>query len=95
MSISSHMWTILNFMAYDISMLKSARILLQEGVLVLCLFCAPAAHAIDALWLQGLYYDNTNKLNLKEGIAFMGTPIEHKSSVEPWPYSVSHLFTPT
>lgn len=50
------------------------------------LFWASAAHARDALWLQGVYYDNLNKLNLKEGVAFMGKPIPNKNA-EPWPYS--------
>jgi hypothetical protein len=54
--------------------------------LLTALLCAPAAHAAGAMWLQGLYYDNLNKLNLKEGVAFMGKPIEHKDA-QPWPYS--------
>lgn len=55
-------------------------------VLAAALWWAPAVHAADALWLQGVYYDNLNKLNLKEGVAFMGKPIEHKDA-KPWPYA--------
>jgi hypothetical protein len=65
---------------------KRARLLALGGTLLGALLLAPRAQAADAMWLQGVYYDNMNKLSLKEGIAFMGTPIPHKDA-KPWPYS--------
>ncbi len=57
------------------------------ALLLICGLCLPqAASSTDALWLQGLYYDNMNKANLKEGILFMSPP-EHKSPPDeshPW-----------
>lgn len=37
----------------------------------------------DTLWLQGAYYDSLNKLNLKEGIAFLGsyTPGKYEDDI--------------
>lgn len=59
------------------------RVLLIACCLLLC--NAAWAEEPQVLWLQGAYYDNLNKLNLKEGIAFLGpyTPVRFDPE-KPW-----------
>lgn len=65
-------------MKHDMSRLRRAPRFVPVVILFCALVGAQPAHAVDAVWLQGVYYDSMNKLNLKEGVAFMGPPIEHK-----------------
>lgn len=43
-------------------------------IFVFGLLLSGAAAGADAIWLQGAYFDNLNKANIKEGVLFLGKP---------------------